>query len=59
MLETSQMTDNGLVEAYVSGNSQAFDELLKRHQAKLFAYIMRIVNDADLADDIFQETLSK
>ena len=59
MLDTSQMTDNGLVEAYVSGNNQAFDELLRRHQTKLFAYIMRIVNDADIADDIFQETFVK
>lgn len=56
MLDTSQMTDNGLVEAYVNGNNKAFDELLKRHQAKLFAYIMRIVSDVDLANDIFQET---
>lgn len=59
MLETSQMTDNGLVEAYVNGNNKAFDELLRRHQTKLFAYIMRIVNDADIADDIFQETFVK
>lgn len=59
MLDTSQMTDNGLVEAYVNGNNKAFDELLKRHQAKLFAYIMRIVSDADLANDIFQETFVK
>ena len=59
MLDTSQMTDNGLVEAYVSGNNQAFDELLRRHQTKLFAYIMRIVNDANIADDIFQETFVK
>lgn len=59
MLDTSQMTDNGLVEAYVNGNNKAFDELLKRHQTKLFAYIMSIVSDADLANDIFQETFVK
>lgn len=59
MLDTSQMTDNGLVEAYVNGNNKAFDELLRRHQAKLFAYIMRIVSDVDLANDIFQETFVK
>lgn len=59
MLDTSQMTDNGLVEAYVSGNNQAFDELLRRHQTKLFCVYNAHLNDADIADDIFQETFVK
>ncbi|MCM1454123.1 MAG: sigma-70 family RNA polymerase sigma factor [bacterium] len=53
------MTDNGLVEAYVNGDNKAFDELLKRHQNRLFAYINRIVGDTDVANDIFQETFMK
>lgn len=53
------MTDNGLVEAYVNGDNKAFDELLRRHQSRLFAYILRIVGDQDVADDIFQETFVK
>lgn len=59
MLQTSQLTDNGLVEAYLKGDNKAFDELLKRHQQKLFAYINRIVGDSDIANDIFQETFVK
>lgn len=59
MNQTSQMTDNGLVEAYVNGDNKAFDELLKRHQNRLFAYINRIVGDSDVANDIFQETFMK
>lgn len=59
MIQPSQMTDNGLVEAYVNGDNKAFDELLKRHQNRLFAYINRIVGDTDVANDIFQETFMK
>lgn len=59
MLETSQMTDNGLVDAYINGDNKAFDELLKRHQDRLFLYIKRIVGDEDTANDIFQETFMK
>lgn len=59
MKKTSQMTDQGLVEAYVNGDNKAFDELLKRHQNRLFAYINRIVGDPDVANDIFQETFFK
>lgn len=59
MIQTSQMTDNGLVEAYVNGDNKAFDELLKRHQNRLFAYINRIIGDNDAANDIFQETFMK
>ena len=44
---------------YVGGNNRAFDELLSRTQTKLFTYIMFVVRDHDLADDIFQETFVK
>ncbi len=44
---------------YVNGDNKAFDELLSRTQSKLFTYIMFVVRDHDLADDIFQETFVK
>lgn len=55
----SSLTDEQLVKAYVEGNNEAFDALLLRHQSKLFSYIMRIVRNRDIADDIFQETFVK
>lgn len=53
------MTDEALALLYVEGNNSAFDELLSRTQSKLFTYIMFVVHDHDIADDIFQETFVK
>ena len=53
------VTDEMLALLYVKGNNSAFDELLARTQTKLFTYIMFVVRDHDLADDIFQETFVK
>ena len=53
------MTDETLALLYVGGNNRAFDELLSRTQTKLFTYIMFVVRDQDIADDIFQETYFK
>ena len=53
------MTNEELALLYVGGNNKAFDELLQRTQQKLFAYIMFVVRNEDLANDIFQETFVK
>lgn len=53
------MTDEELALSYVSGNNQAFDLLLSRNQSKLFSYILFVVHEQDLANDIFQETFVK
>lgn len=48
-----------LVADFAKGNNQAFDVLLERHKARVYNYILHIVKDSDLADDIFQETFVK
>ncbi len=53
------MTDEQLALSYVNGNNQAFDLLLSRNQSKLFSYILFVVHEQDLANDIFQETFVK
>ena len=53
------MTDEELALLYVGGNNGAFDELLLRNQTKLFNYIMFVVRDQELANDIFQDTFVK
>ena len=53
------VSDEQLAMLYVQGNNRAFDELLNRSQTKLFTYIMFVVHDHDVADDIFQETFVK
>lgn len=54
-----ELTDEQLVTAYASGSNEAFDTLLLRHKVRLFNYILQMVRDRDLADDIFQETFVK
>ena len=53
------MTNEELALLYVGGNNKAFDELLTRTQSSLFAYIMFVVRNEDVANDIFQETFVK
>ena len=59
MIRLSEMTDEELALSYVRGNNQAFDLLLSRNQSKLFSYILFVVHEQDLANDIFQETFVK
>lgn len=59
MRHLNEMTDEELALAYVAGDNRAFDLLLSRNETKLFAYIMFVVHDEDLANDIFQETFVK
>lgn len=59
MIRLNEMTDEELALSYVRGNNQAFDLLLSRNQSKLFSYILFVVHERDLANDIFQETFVK
>lgn len=59
MRSFNEMTDEELALAYVKGNNRAFDLLLERNEVKLFSYIMFVVHDEHLANDIFQETFVK
>ena len=53
------MTDEELVASYAEGNNSAFEVLLSRHKQSLFSYILYVVRNRDLADDIFQDTFIK
>lgn len=59
MIRLNEMTDEELALSYVRGNNQAFDLLISRNQSKLFSYILFVVHEQDLANDIFQETFVK
>ena len=59
MSTLKSMSDEQLALAYIDGNNRAFDELLSRNQDKIFTYIMYVVKDEDLANDLFQETFLK
>ncbi len=59
MENLNKCSDDRLVALYVSGSDEAFDALLERHKDRLYSYIYFIVRNADVADDLFQETFMK
>lgn len=55
-----KMKDRELVRLYrKNGDENAFRELMNRHQAKVYSYIYSMVNNGEIANDIFQETFTK
>jgi RNA polymerase sigma-70 factor (ECF subfamily) len=54
-----QTEDRDLINAYIKGNEKAFEILLMRHKNKIHRFISMKLRDADLTEDIFQETFIK
>ncbi len=59
MKNLNELTDEQLAVLYQDGDNQAFDLLLSRTEVKLFSYILFMVHDETVANDIFQETFVK
>ncbi|KUF42982.1 sigma-70 family RNA polymerase sigma factor [Myroides marinus] len=53
------MPDATLVNYYIAGGEEALEVLIKRHQSKIYGFIFSKVSDAELANDIFQDTFIK
>ena len=53
------LSDQGLLNSYLSGNQSAISQLIERHSRRVREYIRMMVKDDDVADDIFQETFIK
>lgn len=50
-------SDDTLVAAYLQrGDQRAFRALVERHQERIFGYLLGMVQDRDVANDLFQET---
>ena len=59
MKNYASQSDESLALLYIGGDNSAFDELLARNQQKLYTYIMFVVRDPEMANDVFQETFVK
>jgi RNA polymerase sigma-70 factor (ECF subfamily) len=56
----TQKDDQDLVRLFRrKADEQAFAELMNRHQTKIYSYIYSMVNNPEIANDIFQETFTK
>lgn len=53
------LSDQALLNRYLSGDRSAMSQLIERHSRRVRDYINMMVKDRDVADDIFQETFIK
>lgn len=51
--------DKELVSRYLNGDQLSLEHLINRHKNRVFAYIVMLVKDKQLADDLFQDTFIK
>jgi len=58
-LKKSKLTDHELVTQFISGEQSSFEILISRHKDKVYTYILLMVKNEHLAQDIFQETFIK
>ena len=58
-MNTQVLSDNVLLNNYLSGDCTAISQLIDRHSRRVRDYIRMMVKDADVADDILQDTLIK
>lgn len=59
MFRLSTLDDNKLVQRFMKGDQESLETLIVRHKNRVFSYIMLIVKNQELAEDIFQDTFIK
>jgi len=52
----SAVSDEQLLLRYTQGNSEAFEQLVRRYRRTLYSFLARFTGDPALAEDVFQET---
>ena len=55
----SQISDQELINAYIAGQQSALEKIIHRHKSRVFAYILMVVKDKELAEDLFPGHLYK
>ena len=59
MFKAENLNDNELVQKYINGDHSSIEILIDRHKNRVYSYILMIVKNQDLAEDIFQDTFIK
>lgn len=52
-------SDQELIDSYLAGNHNSLEILIHRHKKRVYTYILMVVKDVHLAEDIFQDTFVK
>jgi RNA polymerase sigma factor (sigma-70 family) len=58
-MNAQPVTDQELIGRYLAGNQSSLEKLIHRHKNRIFAYILMIVKEKELAEDLFQDTFIK
>ncbi len=53
------MSDDELVENYIAGQERCLQVLIDRHRNKIYSYIIMLVKQQELAEDVFQDAFIK
>lgn len=59
MERLNKVSDEQLLENFMSGSREALNTLIKRHKGAVQAYIFRTTKNRDITEDIFQDTFIK
>lgn len=58
-MASNRMKDYELVKKFIEGDQESIEVLITRHKNRVYTYILLIVKDQQLAEDIFQDTFIK
>ena len=58
-MNAQPVTDQELIGRYLAGHQSSLEKLIRRHKNRIFAYILMIVKEKELAEDLFQDTFIK
>jgi RNA polymerase sigma factor (sigma-70 family) len=59
VVDKLHLSDQELVTHFIGGDNSAMEILVKRHKSKVYNYILMVVKNQALAEDIFQDTFIK
>ena len=52
----TDLPEDELIRRYLEGDQEAFCTLVKRHQERVFGFLLGMVRDRNVANDLFQDT---
>ena len=55
-MQANVISDQDLIGKYLAGYEPALEKLIRRHKNRVYAYILMVVKDKELAEDLFQDT---
>jgi RNA polymerase sigma factor (sigma-70 family) len=58
-MNNQTISDQELIGRYLAGHHPSLERLIRRHKNRVFAYIVMIVKDKELSEDLFQDTFIK